>query len=194
MPVHKSEIQHQSKYAARFILGVVVCVIASTTFSTAQNWVASTGTVDPLGGKYARFNGPAVYVDASAPIPTTITLRYNVDLAPPGTGEQGRCQIMGVRWLDNGSGARVVVRLKRYEVDTGKLTTLETFDSDAAFPGPSNNFQSQVTGCSDFDFDFASEHSFFGGGSLYYIVANLTRSASGGNPQLGGVWLATEIP
>ena len=101
---------------------------------------------------------------------------------------------MGVRWIDNGSGARVVVRLKSYEVDTGKVITLLAFDSNDSFPGPSNNFQSQVSACGFFDFDFASGHSFFGGGSVYYIVANLTRSASGGNPQLGGVWLATEIP
>jgi hypothetical protein len=153
----------------------------------------------PLAQRFfSQFDGPAVLIRSSLP-DGQVVIRYNVS---PGAFEnltdpccQGRDFV--VRFVDNGPGAQVLVKLKRYNVFTGTTTTLLSFDSND-FP-PKAGFQtSTITGCcAFFNFSFA-DGSFdgtgnHGGDSVYYIVATLTRSASGGNPQLASISIVTSL-
>lgn len=179
----------------KIALSVIFCMSAWAV-STAQSWVASTGTVGPVGSKYARFGEPIVYIDSAAPIPTTITLRYNLDHVEESFDPEHECKTLQVRYVDNGNGAHVLVRIKGQDVVTGQVTTLATFDSNLTGEEASNSFQVHGTACieGDFPLDFVWQHIYGGGGSVYYVVASLTRSATGGNPRLSGMWITVSVP
>jgi hypothetical protein len=180
------------------ILGL--CLAASSQLGSAQVWIASTGTVDPASLSTYLFVGQLAYVQPSVKT-GTVTLRYNVfpagDLLTPVTQPCCEGRALLVRFLDNGSGAQVIVKLKEYNVTNGQLKTLETFDSNA-YP-PKAAFQEglpQSTG-SFFNFSFAqgpTEGSQDQGGCCaYYVEATLIRSAPGGTPGLGSISLVRSL-
>lgn len=176
---------------------LLVFFLAIIGTSSAQLWVASTGTVDEGSRDTILFNGGVVSLK---PTVGSAIVRYNV--LPVGTLIQPIAQpccesrALMVRYRDNGPGARVIVTLKRYNVHTGEVTTLLTFDSEQ-HPQQSG-FQEPVPTISDgsfFNFDFAEGPTEgvqdLGGDSAYYIEAKLIRSAPGGNPGLASVRIVT---
>jgi hypothetical protein len=163
----------------------------------AQTWVGSTGAVDPTSLSSYQFDGPAVLIRPSLP-DGQVVIRYNVGPGPFENLTEPCCQgrDLVVRFVDNGPGARVRVQLKRYNIFTDELTTLSSFDSND-FP-PKAGFQtSTITGCCNtFNFSFADGPvggASQGGDSVYYLVATLTRSAPGGNPQLASISIVTVL-
>jgi len=116
----------------------------------------------------------------------TVVIRYNVlpvrDLIKPlDPAAPGQCRELFVRFLDNGSAARVIASLRRMDVRTGQITTLLTFDSNSV-PAQST-FQRRGSVCKAFEFDVADMRDDTGSG-VYYIGAQLSKSNSSGNPGL----------
>jgi hypothetical protein len=93
-----------------------------------RDWttVGAAGTVDEADRDKVVFSGGFVTMRSEAT--GTLNLRYNVVAVDGLFGGNGA--ELGVRFRDNGPDARVVVRLKRYNLVTGATATLLTLNSD----------------------------------------------------------------
>src|SRR4051812_29270869 len=125
--------------------------------SQAQDWLASTGTPDTASySKLLTFGADKVFVSPNVQA-GSVTLRYNVlpigDVVNPVSGIE--CRALFVQYVDNGPGARVVVRVKKKNLHSTSVSTLLTFDSDS-FPSQPG-WQSQQSACMSFNFHFADQ-------------------------------------
>jgi hypothetical protein len=177
------------------LLWFAFCIFLTMACSAkAQTWVASTGTVDEGSLLTFQFTNGEAFVRGDAP--GQVILRFNVlpvgDLLVPVTQACCEGRALWVRFMDNGDGAQVLVKLDQYNVLTGETTTLLSFNSND-FPqqpgfqdatpnkglGPLVNF-SFATG----PFNGATNQ---GGDNVYYLQATLIRSKTGGTPGLASI-------
>lgn len=146
-------------------------------------WItaASAGTVDEADASIVNLSGPIANIRTVAPAPAALDIRYNV-VPVDGLYFGGASHVMTARFKDNGSAAQVIVQLKRYNLNTGAVSTLLTLDSNT-FPANSL-YQTQDTSTScppGWAFDFLTY--------AYFIEVTITKSAAGGDPGLSAIQL-----
>jgi hypothetical protein len=182
-----------AKYAAILCFSFCIALIMASPAS-AQTWVASTGAVDQSSLLTYQFSNGAAFVRGTAP--GKAVLRFNVlpagDLLTPVTQACCEGRALWVRFLDNGPGAQVLVQLKQYNIVTGKITTLLSFDSNSFPPQPAFQDATPNQGLGPLvNFSFATGPfngaNNEGGENVYYLEATLIRSAPGGTPGLASI-------
>lgn len=158
------------------LAGAMLVGTVPVLFAYPWTTVGSTGIVDIAHLNIAAFNNGAVFIRSDVPAPSMLRVRYNVVLPPPGGGLTVNPfpYRLRVRYMDNGPGAGVIVRLKGYNIVTGTIANVFTFDSNLF--APEAGMQTQATACIYPAFDI---HSF-----AYFIDVDLNRTALGGDPRL----------
>jgi hypothetical protein len=121
-----------------------------------------------------------------APVGSVAFIRYNVlpvrDLATDLSSIEFR--VFAARFLDNGAG-HVFLSLKQVNLSTGALTTLMTFDSNASSASASYQ-EGETQGNPTFNFTWADSDGFDPNDCVYYVEAQLSRNAAGGQAGLAG--------
>jgi hypothetical protein len=176
-------------------LAAMAVLAISAPPARAQTWVGSTGTVDPNSTNLVKYIDGRVELRNDAPVGSVVFIRYNVlpvrDLATDVTSIE--YHIFAARFLDDGAG-HVFLSLKQLNLSTGVITTLMTFDSNAS--SPSASYQEGITpGNPSFNFNWADSESIGGpDDSVYYVEAQLSRSATGGQAGLAGFSIKKIVP
>jgi len=182
-----------AKYVAMLCFSFCI-VIVMVRPANAQTWVASTGAVDESSLLTFQFTNGAAFVRGNTP--GKVVLRFNIlpvgDLLTPVTQACCEGRALWVRFLDNGHGAQVLVQLKQYNVLTGNITTLLSFDSNDFPSQPTFQSATPNTGLGPLvNFSFATGPfngaNNEGGENVYYLEATLIRSAPGGSPGLASI-------
>jgi hypothetical protein len=177
-----------------FGLTLMAVLVFSVPRSHAQVWVGSTGTVDPNSTNLVKYIDGRVELRNDAPVGSTAFIRYNVlpvrDLAQDLSGISYR--VFAARFLDDGAG-HVFLSLKQVNLSTGAITTLMTFDSNASSPSASYQ-EGNTPGNPTFNFTWADSEAFNPTDSVYYVEAQLSRTATGGQAGLAGFSIKTIVP
>jgi len=163
-----------------FILFLTVSImqISGTLSFAAGPWtsIASTGIMTHSSLSNALITDNKVEMNSAAPSGSSIVLKYDLQsLATISAPDASNTvNTLGVSFKDNGSGAQVLVYIKRLDLNSGSLTTIATFDSNS-YPS-SDGWQKRTKSISTIAFGFD--------GYAYYIEAQLKKNASGGTPGL----------
>jgi hypothetical protein len=177
-----------ASYLRKYCFGLAVITILAFSISKAhaQTWIGSTGTVDPNSTNLVKYINGRVELRNDAPVGSVAFIRYNVlpvrDLAADLNSIEFR--IFDARFLDDGAG-HVFLSLIQQNQSTGALTTLMTFDSNASSPSASYQ-RGNTPGNPTFNFTWADSDGFDPSDSVYYVEAQLSRSATGGQAGLAG--------
>jgi hypothetical protein len=110
----------------RAALALLACASAPA-MAAVVTIAGSSGTVDNDDEGIYYTSGSSVGVLTAAPNPSTVNVYYNV---PQLSGFSGA---RSVRWTiryREDTGARLLMNLRRYDLETGVTTTVDTFDSD----------------------------------------------------------------
>jgi hypothetical protein len=161
---------HRLLLQALLSIGIV---IGSVSVTAAQPWtsVGSVGMVDEVDVAVYETSGPLVRIAASAPVPASLVIRYNV-VAVPDFSFTGAA--LTARFRDAGTGARMVATLKEVSFATGATTTLLTLDSNDAIP--SIDLQARTVSSCTLELNFSN--------NAYFIEAVLSKSAGAVTPAL----------
>jgi hypothetical protein len=164
------------KTALLQLLLLTAAVVGSVSAVSAQAlWtsVGSAGTVDEAGTAILDATGAQVRISATAPLPATLIVRYNV-VALDGLSAAGGPQ-MTVRFKDAGFGGRITAVLKEINFTTGATVALLTVDSNIEEPTAMFQVQ-QVSRCDGSAFDFSS--------NAYFIETTITKFSEDVAPSL----------
>lgn len=101
-------------------------------------------------------------------------------------------RVFDARFLDDGAG-HVFLSLVQQNQSTGALTTLMTFDSNASTPSTSYQ-RANTPGNPTFNFIWADSEGFDASDNTYYVEAQLSRSATGGQAGLAGFSIKKIVP
>jgi hypothetical protein len=197
-PENQNEIEvleMATSYLRKFLLGSSLLALAfSMPKAYAQTWVGSTGTVDPNSTNLVKYINGRVELRNDAPIGSVAFIRYNVlpvrDLAQDLSGISYR--VFAARFLDDGAG-HVFLSLIQQNLSTGEFTTLMTFDSNASSPSASYQ-RGNTPGNPTFNFTWADSEAFNPDDCVYYVEAQLSRSATGGQAGLAAFSIKTIVP
>jgi hypothetical protein len=175
-------------------LAAMAVLAISVPPAHAQVWVGSTGTVDPNSTNLVKYINGRVELRNDAPVGSVAFIRYNVlpvrDLATDLTSIEYR--VFDARFLDDGAG-HVFLSLIQQNLSTGALTTLMTFDSNASSPSASYQ-RGNTPGNPTFNFIWADSEGFDPSDNVYYVEAQLSRSAAGGQAGLAGFSIKKIVP
>jgi hypothetical protein len=167
-------------------LAAMVVLAFSVPAASAQTWVGSTGTVDPNSTNLVKYINGRVELRNDAPVGSVAFIRYNVlpvrDLAADLASLEYR--VFDARFLDDGAG-HVFLALKQVNLSTGVTTTLMTFDSNLSAPNASYQ-RNNTPGNPEFNFTWADSDGFDPADCVYYVEAQLSRNAAGGQAGLAG--------
>src|SRR6478752_8977404 len=185
-----------ASYLRKYCFGLAVITVLAFGMpkAHAQVWVGSTGTVDPNSTNLVKYINGRVELRNDAPVGSVAFIRYNVlpvrDLATDLASIEYR--IFSAHFLDDGAG-HVFLSLIQQDQSTGALTTLMTCDSNAS--SPSASYQDGITpGNPTFNFTWADSLGPLAPGNVYYVEAQLSRSATGGQAGLAGFSIKKVTP
>jgi hypothetical protein len=172
----------------------MVILAFSVPAAHAQVWVGSTGTVDPNSTSLVKYVDGKVELRNDAPVGSIAFIRYNVlpvrDLAQDLQSIEYR--VFAARFLDDGAG-HVFLTLKQVNLSTGVITTLLTLDSNQS--APSTSYQlGNTPGNPMFNFTWADSEDFSPDMCIYYVEAQLSRTAAGGQAGLAGFSIKKIVP
>jgi hypothetical protein len=194
---HMEETSLRSLRPALLLVATLSLLMIANT-AGAQIWVAATGMPDEDSQSTILFDNGSAFLRPSLTTGSA-TLRFNVlpvgVLVTPLTSPSTQSRALAVRYLDNGSGAQVIVKLKRLNVNTGGVLTLLTFNSNDHPQGSTFQQPTPTIGeGSFFNFSFAQdtvEGVDTGVNYAYFIEAKLIRTAAGGTPGLATIRIIT---
>ncbi len=163
---------------------------AQTAATGVWTAVGNSGEVDSAHQSLYQTNGTGS-VQIKSGSTGKIVLRYNASgiprvfrkaYDPADDGPDPRIQLMA-RLRDTGAGARVVVRLRALNLDTGALSTLAAIDSDTMYASVGQPEYVNEYALLNVDSDFQFDYWHF----AYYVEAELWKTSSTANPGLMGV-------
>ena len=155
-----------------------------------EHGAAATNTAGPTNSPWTVAGSTGVVDEASLPVydlaksvmrihpdagnNAEISARYSVTATEQLVDNFGFT--MTAVYLDNGSAARIVARLRRYDALNKTTQTILTFDSDLF--AASDLYQARaVTGSFAFDFD----------NYAYYVDVDIIKSGANGTPELAAL-------
>jgi len=156
-----------------------VLTIAGTAAAASGDWhqyhkAGAIGVVDLADQKMCEFKNGRVKIKNSKETATAV-IRYDIEHGLNGHRTPDYVAIIP-RYRDNGDEARVIIRLKTYNIGSGSTTTLLTFDSDDY--DQSDDYRVDNINVHDPGWQFLN-------GNAYWFEVTLEKTGEGGAPELG---------
>jgi hypothetical protein len=173
-----------------FLLTLTASLAAQGQATGVWTAVAHTAAVDSADRDVYQTNSTGSVAIRSGVSTGNVLLRFSVTgipavlrdpYDPEDDGPDQRIQL-AARLRDTGAGARVVVRLRRLELESGAINTLATIDSDTAWSTGTPEYFLEFAYLnvpSDFQFDYWHY--------AYWVEAELSKTTAAANPGLMSV-------